>query len=282
MFETLERSWKLIKGSFKLIAENPALFIFPILSFVSFLIFLGIILSLTVPVLFIGTEEQIAQNLQTVIFIGVLLLLFAGPFFGTFFAVALSFETGEVLKGKKPSIMRGIKHSFKNFKEIVLWALTLFIINIIQMILRRLVEKYGGGGFGRAAGNTIIDILMAGWGFVTAFVVPIMAFEDTNPFDSMKKSFQLLKHTWGETLVGYVGAGSVLGLLIIPLILLIFVPVIGIFFFPILILGVIFISLLTQVFNTVFMTALYLYATEKDSKKAEKYFDKDLITHGFY
>ncbi len=282
MFETLARSWKLIKGSFKLIKENPSLFVFPILSFLSFIIFLLAVIGLTLPTLFIGTEEQIANNFQTIVIFGFFLLLFAGPFFGTFFAVALSYETGEVLKGQKVSIRRGIKHSLKNFKEIILWSLTLFLINIIQMILRRLVEKYGGGNFGKAAGNTIINILMAGWGFVTAFVVPIMAFENTNPFDSMKKSFQLLKHTWGETLVGYVGAGYVLSLLLIPLSLLVFVPYVGILFLPILILGVIFISLLTQVFNTVFMTALYLYATEKDSKKAEKYFDKDLIEHGFY
>lgn len=281
MFESLERSWKLIKGSFKLIADNPILFLFPILSFLSFILFLIAIIALFTPVLFIGSQDQIAQNIQAIVMIGILLLLFAGPFFGTFFAVALSFETGEVLKGKKASVMRGIKHSFKNFKEIVLWALTLFVINIIQMILRRMAEKYGGR-IGGAVGNTVMDILLAGWGFVTAFVIPIMAFEDTNPFDSIKKSFQLLKHTWGETLIGNVGAGSVLGLLIIPLFLLLFIPIIGIFFFPIFILGIIAISLLTQVFNTVFMTALYLYATEKDSKKAEKYFDKDLIQHGFY
>ncbi len=282
MFASLERSWKLIKGSFKLIKENPILFVFPLLSFLSFTLFLFLMALFFTPVLFVGSEEQIAANLQAIIYLGIALLLFASPFFGTFFAVALSYETGEILKGKKASLSRGIKHAVKNLKEIFLWALTLFAINIIQMILRKIAEKYGGT-LGRAAGNTVIDILMTGWGFVTAFVVPIMAFEDTNPFDSMKKSFQLLKHTWGETLVGYIGAGSVLGLLIIPLVLLIFIPFIGILFIPIVILGLIAISLLTQVFNTVFMTALYLYATEKDStKKAEKYFDKDLIQHGFY
>ena len=281
MFESLERSWKLIKGSFKLIAGNPILFVFPMLSFLSFAIFLAAIVMLFTPVLFLGSQDQIAQNLQVIIMLGVLLLIFAGPFFGTFFAVALSFETGEVLKGKKASLARGIKHAIKNLKEILLWALTLFAINIIQMILRQMAEKYGGR-IGGAVGNTVIDILMAGWGFATSFVVPIMAFEDTNPFDSIKKSVQLLKHTWGETLIGNVGAGSALGLLIIPLFLLLFIPFIGIFFIPVFILGLIAISLLTQVFNTVFMTALYLYATEKDSKKAEKYFDKDLISHGFY
>ncbi|HIH15414.1 MAG TPA: hypothetical protein HA360_02780 [Nanoarchaeota archaeon] len=281
MFQALERSWKLIKGSFKLIAANPTLFVFPVLSFLSFIAFLFLIGIFAFPALFLASEEQIAANLQGIIFFGFFLLLFASPFFGTFFAVALSYETGEVLKGQKVSISRGIKHSIKNLKEIILWALTLFLINILQMILRRLAEKYGGG-LGRVAGNTVIDILLAGWGFVTAFVIPIMAFEDTTPFASMKKSFHLLKATWGETLVGYIGAGSVLSLLLIPLFLLLFVPVIGIIIIPILILAVIFISLLTQVFNTVFMTALYLYATEKDAKKAEKYFDKDLIEHGFY
>lgn len=274
--QTLKNSWKLVKGSLKLIWENPTLLIFPLLSILSFVIFFGIILYINFGSLVLATENVAGMFLLA----GIFLLIFAAPFFGTFFAVALSYETGEVLKGRKPSVRRGIQHAIKNLKEIVLWAFTLFLIQIIAGILRSQARKYGSAG--RVMGNTVIDILLAGWGFATAFVIPIMAFEDTNPFDSIKKSVTLLKHTWGETLVGGVGAGSLLGLLAIPLLVLLFIPYVGLFLLPFIILGLVLIGILTQVFNTVFITALYLYATEKDSKKAERYFDKDLIVHSFY
>ncbi|MBI5798192.1 hypothetical protein HZA98_04795 [Candidatus Woesearchaeota archaeon] len=276
MFKRLERSWKLIKGSFKLIKENPSLFLFPLMSSLTFIACIAILLLIFTPAVLLKLP------LEALIILAILLIMFISPFIGTFYAVGLSFETGEVLKGKKVSLKRGVRHALKNIKEVALWAVTLFAINIIQALLRQLVQKYGGGRVGQTIGNSVIDILLAGWSFATAFVIPIMAFEDTNPFDSIKKSVQLLKHTWGETLVGYVGAGSLLWLFLIPLVLLIFIPYIGLFFIPILILGVIIISFLVQVFDTVFMTALYIYATEKDEKKAEKYFDKDLIAHGFY
>jgi len=279
MFRALENSWKLVKGSLKLIFANPKLFVFPLLSFICFFLALISIIAIVAPAILMGGEEA-RQTLTVLVYIAVLFLMFIGPFFGTFFAVGLSYETGEVLRGHKVSLRRGFKHAFKNIGEVAMWAVTLFFINIVAAVLRRQAQRFGGAG--RMIGNTLINVMLAGWSFATAFVVPIMAFEDTNPFHSIKKSVTLLKGTWGETLVGAVGAGSVLGLLIIPLTLLLFIPFVGIFFLPVFLIGVVIISLLTQVFNTVFMTSLYLYATDKDATKAEKYYDKDLILHGFY
>ena len=284
MMNTFSNSLKLVKGSLKLVWENPILFLFPILGILALVVTVVLLAMFTVgssSILLTMTGDQTQAFASTTIFFVLILFVFIAPFSGTFFAVALSYETGEVLKGKKPSLSRGIQHALKNLKEIALWALTLIAINILQSILRQIAQRYGGRHVPLIT-DGVISILMAGWGFATAFVIPIMAFEDTNPFDSIKKSVKLLKHTWGETLVGGIGAGTVLGLLIIPLFLILFIPFVGIFFIPLFILGVIFIGLLTQVFNTVFMTVLYLYATEKDTKKAEHYFDKDLILHSFY
>ena len=278
LMQRLANSWKLIKGSFQLIVEHPKLFIFPVLGILSFVGFLIVLILLLSPLLLIGAATE--ANIGGLFFVAILMLLFFGPFFGTFFAVGLSHEVGQVLSGKNVSIRRGIKHAFHNLGEVILWSLTLFLVNLIAAALRSQARKLGVAG--RIVGDTLVDVLMAGWGFVTAFVIPIMVFEDTNPFHSIKRSVSLLKHTWGETLVGYIGAGSLLGLLVIPLFLLLFIPIIGLFFLPVFILGVVFVALLTQVFNTVFMTALYIYATKKDTKHAEKYFEKDLILHGFY
>lgn len=287
MFETLDRSWRLIKGSLKLILEHPKLLIFPMFSFGVFSIaFIFILLFGIFSVLGLSLALSTTE-LKFFIYSIFLIIAFIGPFIATFFAVGLSSEVGELMQNKTPSFKRGFNHAYKNIKEIFLWSLTILAVKIIEGLLRGAAKKYGGGGMTTKIGDGLISILMAGWSFAISFVVPIIAFEDTNPFHSIKKSVQLLKNTWGETLVGAIGAGTVIGwLAMIPIVFLALVsflnPLMFILTIPIIIIILIFSSILTQVFNTVFMTVLYLYATKQDTKAADKYFESDLIKHGFY
>jgi hypothetical protein len=51
---------------------------------------------------------------------------------------------------------------------------------------------------------------------VTYFVVPILAFEKLGPIASVKRSGEIIKRTWGESLVGAVGLGALTFLLFLP------------------------------------------------------------------
>lgn len=287
MFETLERSWRLVKGSLKLILEHPKLLVFPLISFGVFTIAFTLILLFGIFSVLGLSLALSATELKFFIYLIFILIAFIGPFIATFFAVGLSSEVGELMQSKTPSFKRGFNHAYKNIKEIFLWSLTILAIKIIEGLLRSAAKKYGGGGLATKVGEGLVSILMAGWSFAISFVVPIMAFEDTNPFHSIKRSVQLLKNTWGETLVGAIGAGTVIGwLAMVPVIFLAFIsflnPLMFIITIPLILMILIFSSILTQVFNTVFMTVLYLYATKQDTKAADKYFESDLIKHGFY
>jgi hypothetical protein len=55
------------------------------------------------------------------------------------------------------------------------------------------------------------------WSIASVFAVPIIVREDEaeNPVRTVKKSAKILKRTWGEALIGYVGLNFVGGLILV-------------------------------------------------------------------
>jgi len=46
-----------------------------------------------------------------------------------------------------------------------------------------------------------------GWGLITAFVIPLMVYQDIGPIDAIKRSGAIFKKTWGENLIRVFGVG---------------------------------------------------------------------------
>jgi membrane-bound ClpP family serine protease len=107
------------------------------------------------------------------------------------------------------------------------------------------------------------------WSTITIFVVPAMVYNNLGPMDAIKKSVVTLKRTWGESLISYFGLGLIqflfflLGIIVTFILVyalagsgsigIIITVVIALLYF----LGVI---LVFNVANTIFNTALYVYA----------------------
>ena len=60
-------------------------------------------------------------------------------------------------------------------------------------------------------GRIIIKLIGVGWSIATYFVVPILAAEGRGPIDSVRRSAQLLRASWGEGLIGNIGLGLISG-----------------------------------------------------------------------
>ncbi|MEJ0102385.1 MAG: DUF6159 family protein [Bacteroidota bacterium] len=86
----------------------------------------------------------------------------------------------------------------------------------------------GHTGKFRALGKIIVGIIGIVWSVATFFVVPVMAYEKLGPIDAFKRSSQLMKQKWGESL----GATFSFGIIQILAIFLIAIPLffIGSFF----------------------------------------------------
>jgi hypothetical protein len=132
----------------------------------------------------------------------------------------------------------------------------------------------------------VAGLLGMGWAAVTYFVVPVLVVEKVGPVEAVKRSFSVLRRTWGEALTANFGIGIITFLMslvgVIPLILGVVMLSSGGFLGGLLIgLGIfwlLLVSLVSSALNAIVIAALYLYAAEGT---VPKHFDDGLFRHAF-
>jgi membrane-bound ClpP family serine protease len=136
-------------------------------------------------------------------------------------------------------------------------------------------------------GAIIASVLGMGWSAVTYFVVPVIVVESVGPIEAAKRSFQVLKKTWGEALVANFGIGIVVFLAslvgIIPIIggvvaLGAGMTALGIAAIVLGAVALLTVSLISSAMNSIIIGALYLYAAEGT---VPEQFDDDLFKQAF-
>jgi hypothetical protein len=169
-------------------------------------------------------------------------------FIVVFFNVAVVACAKKRFEGGDPTLGDGFSAGFSNLGRIAAWAFVSACVGILLDMVERI----------RGVGQILRWILGAAWGLMTYFVVPVMIFEKTGPFASIRASKDLLKKTWGESLVASGGMGLVFFLLAIPAAGLpylfgkIGVLVMLAWFLVLIVLG--------SAMGGIYRTALYLYA----------------------
>ena len=192
-------------------------------------------------------------------------------FSATFFNVAFYNEIIHALNGDKVSITRGLKAAMSKIKLILLWSL---FAGIVGIIIKKLEEKLG------IFGIWITRLIGISWSVASIFVIPSIIREkkSSSPFKLLKTSALLLKKTWGESVIGYLGIGSVfilfflillgiyLGLFFIAL--AISGPGSGLTVFSLVISFILFLisipicSIIASMAHHIYRCALYMYASE--------------------
>ena len=144
------------------------------------------------------------------------------------------------------------------------------------------------GKVGEIVPKIIIGLLGMAWSIMTIFVVPVLVYEDLSPVDAIKKSIAVIKKTWGESLIRVIGLGLtqlfVFAAIIAGCVALCYslyalfdgmgiVIGIGIGIGSLLLAGLIF-----AVANTVYNTALYVYA---NSGTVASGFSEEIVKGGF-
>jgi hypothetical protein len=248
-FDRLSNGWNISINSFKVLRANKQLIIFPILSGISLLLVLGSFVTL---VFAAGWKADAIQEPGQA---GSILILFlyylVNYFIVVFFNMALIHCTHLYFKGEPVTIEDGIRFSVSRMGVIFLWSM---LAATVGTILRLLQENFG------YLGKIIIGLIGIVWSVATFFVVPVIAYENLGPFDAFKRSSQLMKEKWGESL----GAGFSFGLVnFIGIVLIggglfligsIFNPLIGVAFA---VLGVLLVSAIVSAVRTIFVSAVY-------------------------
>jgi hypothetical protein len=179
---------------------------------------------------------------------------------GTFFNAAVVHVAARHFEGEDATVRDGLEAAWDARRAIAIWSLTAATVGTVLYVLD---EKFGGLGTLARLGFDVA------WSLLTFFVVPVIVLEDEPTLrDSLRRSGETFRETWGESLtvsfgVGLVmlpflfagGVGIVWGLLVPSNPVAVVAGVSG---FVVVVSCVVF----SQVITAVAKTALYQYATD--------------------
>ncbi len=265
-FDRLSNGWTITMNSFSILKKNKQLIIFPVLSGISLLLLmavfiLGIMAIAGWDVDYINTDNDLVN--YAIMF----LFYFVNYFIVVFFNMALIHCSKLYFDGEEVSVSTGLKFSASRIGVILSWA---FFAATVGTILKIIQENTGW------LGKVITGLLGIVWGITTFFVVPVIAYEKLGPLAAFKRSTQLMKAKWGESLA----ATFSLGLIQTLIFLLALIPIYLIITYVNLILGV-FIGvmvafLIFAIFSaaqTIFISSVYHNITGN----IDDHFDQKLI-----
>jgi len=158
-------------------------------------------------------------------------------------------------------------------------------IGLILRVIEQAADRVKG--IGGLVIQIIHSVLGLMWSIIIIFVVPSMVYKNLGPIDAIKNSVGVLKKTWGESLIRVFGLGLA-ELIFIVLGIIVFIPLlfISVMMGPIGIIFIIFIAiiyfvgliLLFGVANSVYNTALYVYA---ETGKVPGEYNEEQIKNAF-
>jgi hypothetical protein len=272
MFESIGRSFALVKTSWNILMDDKKLLLFPTISGI---VMLFVLLTFILPLVLAGTFLDI-PGIGPVFFYGLLFVFYVTSYgVGIFFNTALITCVNARFQGREMSVGEGLSRATRHLPSIFLWALVSATVGILLHLIQR-----RAGFIGRIAVALVGGI----WSLVTFFVVPVLILEDKGVVDAVKESVALIRRTWGESIVG---SGSIM---------LIFV-LIGIFgmvcVFASLLIGnrmvfgsavvlfiilVVLLAIVASAMQGIYITALYTYAR---TGIVPSEFNQDLIRNAF-
>ncbi|HMU46927.1 MAG TPA: DUF6159 family protein [Chitinophagaceae bacterium] len=269
-FDRLSNGWKIAMNSFKILKANQQLIIFPVLSGLSLILIIGSFFFFV-----LGSADwdidKVAEPGATGSYLLVLLFYVVNYFVVVFFNMALIHCTRLYFKGEEVTVRKGLAFSMSRIGVIFSWSL---FAGTVGAILKIVQEESG------LIGKIITGVLGVVWSIATFFVVPVIAYENLGPLAAFKRSSQLMKQKWGESLGATFSFGLIqfVGILIVGLVLFLLGylidPVAGI---ALAILGAFIVITIISAAQTIFVSAVYHDVTDEPVV----HFNKKLIDELF-
>ncbi len=252
----ISRGWKLTKLSLRVLAKDKELILLPLIAFILNVILWGTLFATIVlwPTLLF---EELGWLLSVVVFFFLYLVSY---FIAFFFQAAVVGAAMIRLKGGDPTLSDGMRAAGRVVGKLFLWSL---VSATVGVIIRSLAQRAG------PLGKLILGLVGLSWAVASYFVIPVMVFERTGVWKSLKRSVAILKGSWGEALVGNLGLGFILFLLgLIAVFPVMLVAVLMQSLVPVLITllaAIIYwfiLALIGSAAHSILLTALYRYGVE--------------------
>jgi hypothetical protein len=242
------RGLRLAQASWAILRSDPALGLLPVLSFAGLVAYLVPLLGIAAGLgAFEPSQRPLAYVLAAWYYMG-------AAFITVFFNAALVAGAMAHLRGEHPSVADCLRMAGARAGRILVYAL---ISATVGLALRLVREEFG------LLGRAVAAIAGIAWGIATAFAVPVLVLEDVSAIESIRRSMQILRERWGESVVG-TGAITLpllavgLGVAVVGAVGLAVVPALGVL---ILVAGFAALCVVGAALSGIFRTAVYAYAT---------------------
>jgi len=269
-FDRLENGWKLTVSSFKILKANKQLIIFPLFSGICLMLIIGSFVVASIASN--GWDLENTGELNSVQYYALIFLFYVVNYFiVVFFNMALIHCTRSYFRGEEVSVNAGLQFSVSRIGAIFSWAV---FAATIGLILRAIQENSG------IIGKIITGIIGIVWSVATFFVVPVIAYENLGPIGAFKRSSQMMKEKWGQSLAAGFSFGVIqfLAFLVIGLPLFFLGNTINVFFGVALAFAVVFIIMaILSAAQTIFISAVY----HNINGDVTKHFDEQLVDNLF-
>jgi hypothetical protein len=192
----IRNSWELGKISWAVLRSNKTLATFPVLSGLASLAIIGVFAGLIAATGLDTTGGN--EGLEGIGYVFVALAYVALALANTYFTAALVSGANDVLDGRDTTLGDSLGAANGKLHRILPWAL---VQATVSMVISAIEERAG------FVGQLIAGLLGAAWAIVTFLTIPIIMLEDLGPWNALKRSGTLVKHTWGENIVAQAGFG---------------------------------------------------------------------------
>jgi len=202
---TFRDSWKLTKTSFRMIREDRALLVFPVVVGLSILGVIALLLvgEYALLVALAGARGGPTNGLVAAAVALFLVAYFAMVFLSVYGTAALIAAATLKLNGRQPTAADGWRVARARIGRLLLWALITATVGLVIQAISSRVRGVGGVVIGAVGGAT--------WAVVTYFVVPVLLYENERTWASLKRSVHLFTSTFGRSLVSNLVVALLLG-----------------------------------------------------------------------
>lgn len=262
MWEKITQTWSLMQSSWEILNRDKEIIIFPLISGICCLLILA---TFVLPFYDGGTWdipdlENMPLDRQIAYYLYLFLFYFCNYFVITFFNSAVVACALIRMRGGNPTVMNGFQFAVARIHLILGWAVVAASVGLLLRIVEDRAKKIG---------SLVAGLLGLAWTVASFLVVPILVVEDIGPIAALKRSTALLRKTWGEQLVSHFSFGLIFGLLMLPAVGIMFLGIASgstagaMSFIFVAIIYVIILALVQSALQTIFQTALYVYARKR-------------------
>ena len=199
------QGWELTKKSWSLLRSNRELFRFPIYAALAAIVIVAIT---------VGPGFYLIEDGQRVI--GGLLVaigLYLSSFIAIYTGVGLAATADAIFHGREATVADGFAVARERLGAIAGWAALAALVGVVISLIQQ------SGSIGEAILGSLVG---AAWSLITFLAVPVITFEGTGPWTTLKRSASLFKERWRGQVSGNVAIGGIVVLLgVLPAVLLI-------------------------------------------------------------